>query len=198
MSQRSRVLATLTARYERIGPFRLRRFDELLGIEIEHEEIADRQLNEHQLASMNVIDSFARDKGIDVVEATRIVQEASKQGETKVQELLGAYSSQLIALSLSQPAQATRIRALVTLILNTRGEIQAEGGNEEQWEKIEAWGEDDTRALPGEWINAIWSFAMNEKGGWPEKRPEPAADDRPPRISRAKAAAGAAPAAATA
>lgn len=195
MSQRSRVLATLTARYERIGPFRLRRYDELLGVEIEHEEIADRQLNEHQLASMNIIDSFARDRGINVEEATKVVQEAAKVGgEARVQELLGSYSTQLVALSLARPAEAARIRALVTLFLNTRAEIQAEGGDD-QWEKVEQWGEDDTKALPGEWINAVWSFAMNEKGGWPEKRPDAAAGDRPPRIPRAKADPGAAAAA---
>lgn len=191
MSQRSRVLATLTARYERIGPFRLRRYDELLGIEIEHEELADRQLNEQQLASMNIIDSFARDRGIDVVEATKIAQEAAKLGEDRVQALLGSYSTQLVALTLARPAEAVRIRALVTLFLNTRGEIQAEGGSDDQWEKIEGWSEDDTKALPGDWINAVWSFALNEKGGWPEKRPDAAAGDRPPRISRAKAAPGA-------
>lgn len=197
MSQRSRVLATLTARYERIGPFRLRRFDELLGIEIEHEELADRQLNEHQLASMNIIDSFARDKGIDVVQATRVVQEAAGLGEDRVQELLGGYSTQLVALSLARPAEARRMHALVTLVINTRGEILAEGGDD-QWEKVEDWSEEDTKALPGEWIHAVWAFAMNEKGGWPEKRPDAAANDRPPRISRAKEAAGAAPAAAPA
>ena len=144
------VFASFAKHFEQFGAIRLRRYDDLLGGEIEEYERQNRE-SANALLEMN---EMARaigehpDSGLTADEAMDLLTNPALATPPKV-TLLMKYGGPggLAAVAAVMPAQAEQQTRMLTVVLQSRGSVQNEDGD---WLPLDgAWSDSDSRQLPG-------------------------------------------------
>lgn len=178
MSLRDQLLESLGCEYQKIGPFRLRKYGQLLGNEAEFTEIREREATRLTMQIYALAHDAATASGQDPAPLLELLDRASKnQQEVSAQqwqELFGPYFSQLVSLQTAVPIQATVRKEAVHMMLMSRGEFQPpEDGPDAPWQKLkdrEDWTEETSASLPGDILEGLWSFYQLELKGWPKTK----------------------------
>jgi len=167
------VFESFAKRFEQFGAIRLRRYDDLLGGEIEEYERQNRE-SANALLEMN---EMARaigehpDSGLTADEAMELLTNPALATPPKV-ALLMKYGGPggLAAVAAVMPAQAEQQTRMLTVVLQSRGSVQNEDGN---WLPLDgAWSDSNSRQLPGKTREGILAFIGREaNGGKPGNAP---------------------------
>lgn len=167
------VFASFAKHFEQFGAIRLRRYDDLLGGEIEEYERQNRE-SANALLEMN---EMARaigehpDSGLTADEAMELLTNPALATPPKV-ALLMKYGGPggLAAVAAVLPAQAEQQTRMLTVVLQSRGSVQNEDGD---WLPLDgAWEDNDSRQLPGKIREGILAFIGREaSGGKPGNAP---------------------------
>jgi hypothetical protein len=160
------VFASFVKHFEQFGAIRLRRYDDLLGGEIEEYERQNRE-SANALLEMN---EMARaigehpDSGLTADEAMDLLTNPALATPPKV-ALLMKYGGPggLAAVAAVMPAQAEQQTRMLTVVLQSRGSVQNEDGD---WLPLDgAWSDSDSRQLPGRIREGILAFIGREANG---------------------------------
>jgi len=167
------VFESFAKHFEQFGVIRLRRYDDLLGGEIEEYERQNRE-SANALLEMN---EMARaigehpDSGLTADEAMELLTNPALATPPKV-ALLMKYGGPggLAAVAAVMPAQAEQQTRMLTVVLQSRGSVQNEDGN---WLPLDgAWSDSNSRQLPGKIREGILAFIGREaNGGKPGNAP---------------------------
>lgn len=167
------VFASFAKHFEQFGAIRLRRYDDLLGGEIEEYERQNRE-SANALLEMN---EMARaigehpDSGLTADEAMELLTNPALATPPKV-ALLMKYGGPggLAAVAAVLPAQAEQQTRMLTVVLQSRGSVQNVDGD---WLPLDgAWEDSDSRQLPGKIREGILAFIGREaSGGKPGNAP---------------------------
>ena len=167
------VFASFAKHFEQFGAIRLRRYDDLLGGEIEEYERQNRE-SANALLEMN---EMARaigehpDSGLTADEAMELLTNPALATPPKVALLMKfGGPGGLAAVAAVMPAQAEQQTRMLTVVLQSRGSVQNEDGD---WLPLDgAWSDSDSRQLPGKTREGILAFIGREaSGGKPGNAP---------------------------
>jgi hypothetical protein len=166
------VFESFAQHFEQFGAIRLRRYDDLLGGEIEEYERQNRE-SANALLEMN---EMARaigehpDSGHTADEAMELLTNPALATPPKV-ALLMKYGGPggLAAVAAVMPAQAEQQTRMLTVVLRARGSVQNPDGD---WLPLGRWEDSDSRQLPGRIREGILAFLGREaSGGKPGNAP---------------------------
>jgi hypothetical protein len=167
------VFASFAKHFEQFGAIRLRRYDDLLGGEIEEYERQNRE-SANALLEMN---EMARaigehpDSGLTADEAMDLLTNPGTAPALKVSLMMKFGGPGGIgAVAAVMPAQAEQQTRMITVVLQSRGSVQNEDGD---WLPLDgAWENSDSRQLPGKIREGILAFIGREaSGGKPGNAP---------------------------
>jgi hypothetical protein len=160
------VFESFAKHFEQFGAIRLRRYDDLLGGEIEEYERQNRE-SANALLEMN---EMARaigehpDSGLTADEAMELLSNPAMATPAKV-ALLMKYGGPggLAAVAAVMPAQAEQQTRMLTVVLRARGSVQNTDGD---WLPLDGgWEDSDSRQLPGRIREGILAFLGREASG---------------------------------
>jgi hypothetical protein len=189
MTSRARetVFGSFLQEYVQFGVIRLRRFDDLLGGEIEEFERQQREsarlmlqvsemaraIGEHPESGMNADEAFVLLSSPEADTALKI-SVAMKWGPP------GGFGS----VAAMMPAKEEMNTRMITLVLRSRGSVMVD----EVWQSLEDdWSDEDSRALPGRIRTGVIEFLGTESKGGPEKgKPQEAQAEPKAKVSTSK------------
>ena len=166
---RAAVFESFDKQYEQFGPIRMRRYNDLLGGEIEEYDRQQREVATLMLQLSEIARTIGEhpDSGMDADEAFALISNPATDSSLKISIAMkwgppGGFGS-IAALMPAREEQNTR---MITLAVRSRGAAMVG----EEWQPLQGeWNEEDSRALPGRIRAAIVDFMGQEgKGGPPE------------------------------
>jgi hypothetical protein len=172
MTSRARetVFGSFLQEYVQFGVIRLRRYNDLLGGEIEEFERQQREsaslmlqvsemaraIGEHAESGMTADEAFALLSDPEVDPALK-VSVAMKWGPP------GGFGG----VAAMMPAKEEMNTRMLTLVLRSRGTVMVD----EVWQPLETeWSDEDSRALPGRIRTSIIEFLNQESKGGPQEQ----------------------------
>lgn len=179
MSTKARILGGFHKSYLDLGPIRLRRYDDILSGEADPIEQDDDRAAEQLLALKMVEAQIAEAEGISPEEAhQRLFPE---DGAPRDASLLVKHYDKVSLLLEQMRRRREHPAALITLFMQSRGELQNEDGS---WESAEDWTEQDTARLPKALRQQITAFIEKERLAAVGKATAPAKTGSPPAKTR--------------
>lgn len=152
--------------YETIGKLRFRRYRDLLSAEAAGIEKMDREQTQFQLQVFTLAKRISEAQGKSFDEVISQMQGLGSAGSVQQTSYFADYIDELTMIVAMMPSQAKLEDELVTIAIQSRAEIKAEGG----WERIEDWVLDDTKVLPSKFKAQVSEFIRREQAG--EDAPE--------------------------
>lgn len=173
---RDAVFESFSKQYEQFGAIRLRRYNDLLGGEIEEYERQNRESAQVLLQINEMAKAIGEhpDSGMTADEALALLSAGETDTALKISIVMkwgppGGFGS----VAAVMPAQQELNTRMITLVVNARGTVKV--GDE--WLPLEGgWSEEDSRGLPGKIRQAIIEFISTEALGGEKK----AAAGKPP------------------
>ena len=157
MSSKELLFESFATEYETIGKLRFRRYRDLLGAEVGEMEGNQRQMTQATLSLMTLAKRISDAKGIPFDEV--ITQVTS--GNFADLPWIAEFSEEAFMLISSMPNQTSLDDQLITLIVQSRAEIETEEG----WQPIEGWELADSKRLPRRFRQRILEFINAEQSG---------------------------------
>lgn len=189
MSLRDQLLESLGCEYQRVGPFRLRIYRQLLGNEEEYTERLTRDAQRSSMQMYAVAHDAATAAGQDPRPFMAVLDRLSSDKESvnidQLYAMFGPYFSALMAVVDTMPLAKTMRDGTVHMLLLSRGEYRV--GEEDPWTKVkdapEPWTLETTASFPEDILEGLWRFFQLERHGWPNeavsgKQPAAAATKR--------------------
>ena len=177
---RAAVFESFDKQYEQFGPIRMRRYNDLLGGEIEEYDRQQREVATLMLQLSEIARTIGEhpDSGMDADEAFALISNPATDSSLKISIAMkwgppGGFGS-IAALMPAREEQNTR---MITLAVRSRGAAMVG----EEWQPLqEEWNEEDSRALPGKIRTAIVNFMGQEGKGGPPAEAGEAGAGKPP------------------
>jgi hypothetical protein len=167
------VFESFAKHFEQFGAIRLRRYDDLLGGEIEEYERQNRE-SANALLEMNEMARAIGEhpgSGLTADEAMDLLTNPGTAPALKVSLMMKFGGPGGIgAVAAVMPAQAEQQTRMLTVVLQSRGSVQNKDGD---WLPLDGgWEDSDSRQLPGKIREGILAFLGREaSGGKPGNAP---------------------------
>lgn len=173
MSSKELLFDSFATDYETIGRLRFRRYNDLLGAELEEMEQAQRQSTQAMLSLMTLAKRISDAKEVPFDEVIKQLTSGTFADSPWIAE----FSEEAFMLVSSMPIQSAIDSQMINLIIQSRAEIEGPEG----WQPMDDWDMAATRRLPGKFRQQVLAFIRQEQTG-----EEPAAASK----GKAKASAG--------
>lgn len=164
--------------YKQIGKLRFRVFNDLLGAEAGEMEQFQRQQTQAVLGLVSVSKRLAEVKGITFDEAYALITSGDANNAMALMEV----ADECALLMASMPSESAMDDQLITLMIQSRAEIETDDG----WGPLEDWQVADSRRLPRGFRAEIRAFIDLESNGG--KLPEQPAKKALKPVAKASAA----------
>jgi len=156
--------------YYTIQPFRFPIYKDLVAGEAEGVEEVSRKQATNTYGLLKIAKSLAAKKDITVREALDIL---SNTDNAQTDEELYEYVDELSALQAQASNVAEQKIEMVTLFMRYRAEVK----EKTKWTALSDWEIEDTRAMPAQLLDKIFTFIGWERNGWPEEENKTAGKD---------------------
>ena len=157
MSSKELLFDSFAQDYETVGKLRFRRYRDLLGAEVGEMEVNQRQMTQATLSLMTLAKRISDAKEVPFDDV--ITQLTS--GNFADLPWIAEFSEEAFMLVSSMPIQSTLDDQLITLIIQSRAEIETPDG----WQPIEGWELADSKRLPRRFRQRILEFINAEQSG---------------------------------
>jgi hypothetical protein len=150
------------ARYEQVGPLRMRRYDDLLVAEAAELEQIERDRMQAMVHLIQVAKRCSQEKKIPLQQAFDLLAQGTS--DPSQSGLVQEYLEDMMVANIGQPLQVLTEAKLVTLFVRSRAEIL----RSKRWQALDDWQQEDTMRMPNRLREQVMEFIRNEKTGWPE------------------------------
>ena len=157
MSSKELLFDSFATDYETIGKLRFRRYNDLLGAELEEMEQAQRQSTQALLSMMTLAKRISDAKEVPFDEVVTKLTSGTFADSPWIAE----FSEEAFMLVSSLPIQSTIDAQMINLFILSRAEIQGPNG----WQPMDDWDLAATRRLPGKFRQQILAFIRQEQTG---------------------------------
>lgn len=157
MSSKELLFDSFSTDYETIGKLRFRRYNDLLGAEIEEMEQAQRQSTQALLSLMTLAKRISDAKEVPFDEVIKQLT----SGNIADSPWIAEFSEEAFMLVSSMPIQSSIDSQMINLIIQSRAEIEGPDG----WQPMDDWDMAATRRLPGRFRQQVLAFIRQEQTG---------------------------------